>query len=235
MTGHKPLPFVVLPHGGPHARDFLRFDWLAQLMTSQGYGVLQMNFRGSTGYGADFFEAGKKQWGQAMQDDITDGTHWLIAQGLADPERICIAGASYGGYAALMGVAKEPELYQCAVSLNGVADLPSLLSSKRRYVGGTFYTRFIGHLWRDRQALRANSPARRADEIVAPVLLVHGEDDRVVNKRQSRKMRDALKTAKVDHQFVELPEGDHYLSREANRQAFAKVATEFLAEHLVAK
>lgn len=228
----KNLPFVVLPHGGPHARDFLRFDWLAQLLASQGYGVLQMNFRGSTGYGAEFFKAGSKQWGQAMQDDVTDGTHWLIEQGLANPKKICIAGGSYGGYAALMGLVKEPQLYQCGISLNGVTDLVSLLSNSSRYIGGRFSTRFIGNLWRDRASLKENSPARQASKIEAPVLLVQGEDDRVVKRRQAIRMQKALKKAGKTFEYIELPEGDHFLSRETNRLEFTRAAVEFLAQHL---
>lgn len=228
----KNLPFVVLPHGGPHARNFLRFDWLAQLIASRGYGVLQMNFRGSTGYGADFFEAGAKQWGQAMQDDITDGTHWLIEQGLANPQKICIAGGSYGGYAALMGLVKEPQLYQCGISLNGVTDLVTLLSSSSRYIGGRFSTRFIGNLWRDRTSLKENSPARHASKIEAPILLVQGEKDRVVNRRQAIRMQKALNKAGKTFEYIELPDGDHFLSRETNRLEFTRAAVAFLAQHL---
>lgn len=228
----KNLPFVVLPHGGPHSRNFLRFDWLTQLFASQGYGVLQMNFRGSTGYGADFFRAGRRQWGQAMQDDVTDGTHWLVQQGLADPKRLCIAGGSYGGYAALMGLVKEPQLYRCAISLNGVTDLVALLSSSKHFIGGKYRNRFIGNLWRDRASLINNSPARQADKIQSPILLVQGEDDRVVDRKQALKMQAALLKAGKTFEYIELPQGDHYLSRETNRQAFANKATTFLAEHL---
>ncbi len=228
------LPFVVLPHGGPHARDFLRFDWLVQTIASQGFGVLQMNFRGSTGYGREFMMAGKGNWGKSMQDDVTDGTHWLVEQGLADPEKLCIVGASYGGYAALMGAVKEPELYRAAISLNGVADLPDLLRLQNRYLAGRYSTRFIGQLWKDRKSLAENSPARRASEIHVPVLLVHGENDRVVSVGQSRKMHRALRVRKQgasDVTYLELADGDHYLSRGANRIAFAEHASDFLKAH----
>lgn len=228
------LPFVVLPHGGPHARDFLRFDWLVQTIASQGFGVLQMNFRGSTGYGREFMMAGKGNWGKSMQDDITDGTHWLVEQGLADPDKLCIVGASYGGYAALMGAVKEPELYRAAISLNGVADLPDLLRMQNHYQAGRYSTRFIGGLWKDRKSLAQNSPARRASEIQVPVLLVHGDKDRVVSVRQSRKMHRALRARKQgasDVTYLELPDGDHHLSRGANRIAFAEHASDFLKAH----
>jgi len=227
------IPFVVLPHGGPNARDFKRFDWLTQLIVNQGYGVLQMNFRGSTGYGVAFRKAGDKQWGQAMQDDITDGTHWLVEQGMANAGKICIVGGSYGGYAALMGVVKEPDLYRCAVSFNGVADLSRLVSLANRYLGGRFSTRHIGRLWKDRKMLANNSPINLVANLKAPILLVHGEKDRVVDIRQSKKMAKVLNRQKPGlSEFVELPGGDHYLSGYENRITFAKTMTEFLQTHL---
>lgn len=228
------IPFVVLPHGGPHARNFLHFDWLVQVLASKGFGVLQMNFRGSTGYGEEFLMAGKGNWGKAMQDDVTDGTRWLLDKGLAHPKKICIAGGSYGGYAALMGVVKEPALYQAAVSFNGVSDLPDLLRLSNRYIAGRYSTRFIGRLWKDRKSLAENSPARRAKDVKVPVLLVHGEKDRVVDVRQSRKMYKALRARKSpigSVEYLELDGGDHYLSRGDNRVKFADRATEFLVEH----
>lgn len=227
------MPFVVLPHGGPHARDFKRFDWLTQLIVNRGYGVLQMNFRGSTGYGVAFRKAGNKQWGQAMQDDITDGTHWLVEQGMADAEKICIVGGSYGGYAALMGVMKEPDLYRCAVSYNGVSDLRSLLTLFNKFVGGRFSTRHIGRLWNDRKMLANNSPINLTANLKAPLLLIHSEKDRVVNIRQTKRVAKILSKQKPGlSEFVELPGGDHYLSGYDNRITFAKTLTAFLQTHL---
>ena len=130
----SPLPTVILPHGGPQDRDYSSFDPVVQMFTNRGYVVLQMNFRGSTGYGREFKDAGARQWGQAMQDDVTDGTKWLVAKGIADPKRICIVGWGYGGYAALMGAVREPALYRCSASIGGVSDLPRLLESKRNYL-----------------------------------------------------------------------------------------------------
>ncbi len=222
------IPFVVHPHGGPHARDFERFDWLVQLMVAKGYGVLQLNFRGSTGYGLEFLKKGRKEWGQAMQDDITDGTLWLVDNKLADPDRICIVGGSYGGYASAMGLAREPDLYRCGVSLNGVFDMRALVNTQNRYIGGRYATRFIGNLWRDRDALEQNSPINLVDQIKAPLLIVHGEDDRVVRVRQSRNMAKEMPRAR----YVELPQGDHFLSRPENRRKFAVELTEFLGKHL---
>ena len=229
----KNLPLIVHPHGGPYARDFKRFDWVVQMLSSQGYAVLQINFRGSTGYGKAFEAAGRKEWGQAMQDDITDGTKWIIEQGIADPDRIAIFGGSYGGYAALMGAAKEPNLYRCAVSLNGVSDLESLLKTTRRYIGGKFSTRFIGNLWDDRDMLRKNSPINLVDSINTPILLIHGEKDRVVDVKQSREMHKALlKTSNTSIQYLELLEGDHNLSGYENRLNFARTLSAFFKENL---
>ncbi|MCQ8183975.1 alpha/beta hydrolase family protein [Parvularcula maris] len=211
------LPFIVLPHGGPTARDFMGFDWLAQFLAHRGYGVLQMNFRGSSGYGAEFKQAGSRQWGQAMQDDITDGAAWLVEQGLAAPGKMSILGASYGGYAALMGAVKTPDLFRCAVSINGVSDLPKVLSDERDFRGGKYGTRHIGRLWKDRKMLAENSPARRAEDVQVPILLIAGEDDRVVPIGHSERMNKALEREGKDVRFVELEEGSHYLDVGENR------------------
>jgi len=224
----KNIPFAVHPHGGPTARDFVGFDWLTQYLASKGYGVLQMNFRGSEGYGAAFEDAGDREWGQAMQDDITDGTKWLYDNGLADPDKTFIIGGSYGGYAALMGAVKTPDLFSCAVSFNGVSDLPELLLHERDFVGGRYGTRHIGRLWKDRAMLRENSPARRADEVQIPILITHGEKDRVVPIAQSEKMVRALKRANKDVRYVELEEGSHYLDVNDNRVTFLRELDTFM-------
>ncbi|MEM6819848.1 MAG: S9 family peptidase [Pseudomonadota bacterium] len=226
------LPFIINPHGGPAARDFLRFSFDVQFLASRGYGVLQMNFRGSSGYGTEFRDAGKKEWGQAMQDDITDGVGWLINQGIADPERIAIVGGSYGGYAALMGVVKEPDLFQCAVSFAGVTDLPKVIRTSSRYVDGKYRTRFIGDLWKDRKMLAENSPARRAAEIQVPVLLMHGEKDTVVDVKQSEDMADELARADKPHEFIVFPDGDHHLSLYENRYRYLAETERFLGQCL---
>lgn len=228
----RDLPFVINPHGGPRARDLQRFDYEVQLMTSRGYGVLQMNFRGSEGYGQAFVDAGNKEWGQAMQDDITDGVLWLIEQGIADAERIAIVGGSYGGYAALMGVVKTPQLYQCAASFAGVSDLPDLLVRQRRFVGGRHSTRFIGDLWKDRKMLATNSPARRAEDIQVPVLLVHGDLDTVVDIKQSKKMAKRLEKFDKTYKFVELEGGDHHRSSYTNRLRYLTELESFLSSCL---
>lgn len=229
----RPLPTVVMPHGGPEARDYADFDPVVQMLANHGYAVFQMNFRGSAGFGAGFKAAGQKEWGEAMQDDITDGTRWIVESGIADPARICIVGGSYGGYAALMGIVKEPGMYRCAVSLNGVTDLPDLVASRRDYVGGARSTsRRIGELWRDKDKLERNSPARRAADIQSPVLLVHGTDDRVVPVAQSRKMADALRSAGKTHQYLELEGEDHWLTHADTRLRYFEALDRFLGQQL---
>jgi len=193
---------------------------------------LQMNFRGSSGYGEEFMAAGDKQWGQAMQDDITDGSKWLVSAGIADPERIAISGSSYGGYAALMGAVKTPDLYQCAISFAGVTDLPDLIRDARNYVNGRYSTRHIGNLWREGPMLRENSPARRAEDISIPILLMHGEKDRVVDPAQSRKMARTLQRMNKDVTYIEFENGDHYLSLYANRLRFLEETERFLSRCL---
>ncbi len=226
----KDLPFIVHPHGGPNARDYAGFDWMTQYLAHLGYGVLQMNFRGSTGYGAEFQNAGNRQWGQAMQDDITDGTQWLIKNGYADADRVGIMGASYGGYAALMGAVKTPDLFNCAISINGVSSLPQVIEDEKDYTDGKYRTQHIGRLWSDRRMLRENSPRYRADEISVPVLLIAGEDDRVVPDSHSTRMHTALKRADVQSELVILPEGSHSLNVGDNRITALRTIGNFLGQ-----
>jgi dipeptidyl aminopeptidase/acylaminoacyl peptidase len=221
-----------MPHGGPGVRDFSSFDTLVQMFTSRGYAVLQMNYRGSSGYGKEFQEAGHRQWGQAMQDDVTDGTRWLAAEGIADPKRTCIVGWSYGGYAALMGAVKEPSLYACVVSIAGVSDLRALISSNRRYVNGRIFTRNIGDGWRDRRSLEENSPVNGAGRIQAPVLLAHGTDDRVVPVQQTTDMAKALDRAGKPYEYVELDDADHSVMRGPERLKLFTAVDAFVTRRL---
>ena len=225
------LPFVVLPHGGPHARDFRRFDWMAQMLANQGYGVIQMNFRGSTGYGVAFEKAGRKQWGNVMLNDINDATRWLVAEALAEPSRICILGEAFGGYAAMMSAVQNPDLYECAASLNGISDLYSAVAEGRRYVGGFYFRRHIGRLWEEKE-LDRNSPINKQMRKAVPLMLTASEQNRIVPPRQSRRMYNALRKSNNPVEFIELPQGDHFLSREENRQSFAHALLRFLDEHL---
>ena len=228
----RDLPFVMFPHGGPTARDFAGFDYWAQFVASRGYGVMQMNFRGSAGYGQSYRAAGARQWGQAMQDDITDAAKWLVAEGHADEEELAIMGGSYGGYAALMGAVKTPDLYQCAAAFAPVTDLPRLLATADNYVGGEYRTRHIGRLYSDRGMLRENSPALRADEIKVPILLVHGEEDRVVDIDQSERMVTGMKRQGTSYRYVELPKGSHFLNVGDNRVTFLRELEAFLGDCL---
>lgn len=229
----KGLPFVVMPHGGPHARDTADYDWWAQFTASLGYAVLQPNFRGSSGYGDSFREAGVRQWGEAIQDDVADGAAWLVVQGYADPNRMCVAGGSFGGYTALVASVEDKARYRCAVSLAGVSDLLELIRNGEAYVGGKESMReFVGRAWRDRSRLVENSPARRAGEVGVPVLLVHGDADTVVLPTHSRLMHRRLKESGKAVTYVELPLADHSLSREKDRLAFLKAYEAFLKQHL---
>ena len=227
----RALPFIVLPHADPHARDFRQFHWLAQMLANEGYGVLQMNFRGSTGYGVAFEKSGRQQWGQVMLDDITDGALWLIKEKIAAADRLCILGEAFGGYAALMSAVRSPRLYQCAASLNAVSDLYSLVAEGRKYVGGYYFRRHVGRLWWH-QHLLENSPRPHADKVQVPILLVVSEKNRIVNPLQTRRMFKALRKAQRDVELVELSEGDHFLSRQDDRKIFAEALLSFLAENL---
>ena len=224
----RPIGFVVLPHGGPFAHDEPGFDWLAQFMASRGWGVIQPQFRGSTGYGWRFEASGKRQWGLAMQDDVTDATRWLVKEKLADPGRICIVGESYGGYAALEGAEKEPALYACAAAIAAPSDLPAMLDEATNFAFSDSYHVDVG----DPGALAAVSPALHADRIRIPILLVQGRKDYTVPDTQTEEMAGALLQAGKTEQTIYLPEGDHYLSRRADRLVVLNALDGFLGKYL---
>lgn len=231
----QPLPMIVLPHGGPGARDYPQFDWLTQFIATRGYVVLQPQFRGSTGFGEAFRLAGQRQWGRLMQDDLTDGVRAMIDEHIADPTRICIVGASYGGYAALAGAAFTNTLYRCAASISGVSDLSKmnryniklhgensdLVSAWREEVGAPLDPEMI-----------ARSPARFALNISANVLLIHGLDDTIVPFEQSKIMETALKNAGKQCRLVTLKAEDHWLSRSETRTQVLTELEQFLADSL---
>lgn len=211
------LPIVLLVHGGPHARDTLAFDWWAAFLVSRGYAVLQPNFRGSTGYGASWENAGRRQWGGLMQTDLDDGVDALVRAGIADPERVCIVGASYGGYAALAGATLTPGRYRCAASIAGVSDLNEFLRQRQRATGSEsiasdWWRISIGDREEDRARIRDLSPAHLADRVRIPILLMHGTEDTVVPIMQSRRMLDRLRDERKEVRFVELRGDDHWLS-----------------------
>jgi acetyl esterase/lipase len=233
--GREPqrLPTVLLPHGGPISEDTMEFDPWVQFLADRGYAVLQVNFRGSSGFGHRHMQAGLKRWGLEMQDDLSDALRWLVQRGTADPARVCIVGGSYGGYAALMGVAKTPELYRCAVSFAGVTDLLDLEMHRRDFVNGTaVFSQQIGSAWGDRDQLKATSPVRLADKIQAPVLLIHGTADLSVPFSQGKDMASALKRAGKRYRFIEQEDGDHHLGQQVHRTQFFRELEAFLAEHL---
>jgi dipeptidyl aminopeptidase/acylaminoacyl peptidase len=224
---------VLLPHGGPIAMDSNDFDPLVQFLADRGYAVLQVNFRGSAGFGHAHMSAGLKRWGLEMQDDLSDAVKWLTESGVADPARVCIVGGSYGGYAALMGGAKTPELYRCVVSFAGVSDLIDLGAHEAAFLNGrAVYAEQVGSLWSDRDRLKATSPSRLAAQFRAPVLLLHGTLDRSVPFEQSESMADALRSEGRRFRFVKQEGGDHHLSGQAQRTEFYREIETFLAEHL---
>ena len=234
-TTGKKLPMVVLPHGGPQAHDDFAFDWWAQFLATRGYAVLQPQFRGSTGYGDAFQSAGYRQWGGLMQDDVSDGVGALVREGVADPGRICIVGASYGGYVALAGAAFTPELYRCAVSVSGVADIPAMLGADKDRWGNEDpdyldEVRTIGSPLD--QNVVDRSPVHAAEKVRAPILLIHGEDDTVVPMAQSESMARALDRARKQYSFVQLKGEDHWMSRAETRLQIMKEIEKFLAANL---
>lgn len=231
------LPLVVVVHGGPAARDTLDFDYIAAFLASRGYAVLQPNFRGSSGYGWSWERAGHGQWGGLMQTDVEDGVAALGRSGRIDPARVCIVGASYGGYAALAGATLTPERYACAASIAGISDLEEMLrveraESGRQSIAADYWASSIGHLRNDRDAIRAMSPINLIDRVRAPILLMHGTDDTVVRIDQSRRMQRALNAAGKPVRFVELRGDDHYLSDAETRIQMLRELETFLAAHL---
>ena len=229
------LPLIVMPHGGPEAHDAIGFDWWAQAFAGRGYAVFQPNFRGSDNLGPEFRDAGFGEWGRKMQTDISDGVAELGRQGVVDPARICIVGASYGGYAALAGVTVQHGLYRCAVSVAGLADLNHMLDWEARLQGRDarnpttrYWRRFMGVRQDEDPALRAISPARLAAQADAPVLLIHGADDTTVPIKQSQMMEQALKVAGKPVEMVVLKGEDHSLSQGATRTQMLQAAVKFV-------
>ena len=228
QTSAKNLPFIVLPHGGPYARDSKRFDYLAQFFATRGYGVLQMNFRGSEGYGKAYADAGRNNW-IVMQQDVEDGTRWLYEKGFADKSRTCIAGWSYGGYAALMGVSTDPDLYKCAIAMAALTDINDAKRDLKKYRGGRHAAKeFFGDAMQDRDVRKANSPVHVADKITVPVFLAHGDLDENVQFDQFTRMKKALNKAGVKATYMKFEEEDHYLSRQENREKFFVGIEKFL-------
>ncbi|WP_294121400.1 alpha/beta fold hydrolase [Sphingomonas sp.] len=229
----KKLPLIILPHGGPFARDEWTYDPLVQFLANRGYAVLQPQFRGSTGYGKDFVSKGYGEWGRKMQDDLDDGLDWLVASGKVDPKRVCIVGGSYGGYAALWGAIRNPERYKCAASFAGVTDLEAQLRNNRKSFSATRYFRE----WRTKVEgethvdLRTVSPLAQAAKLKVPVLIVHGEDDETVPVRQGKQMVAALEANKADVTSKFYKEGGHSFSSSEDLADFLRLLDAFLAKN----
>ena len=233
ISGSKGLPMVVLPHGGPHGiRDRWGYDWEVQVLANSGYAVLQVNYRGSDGYGVAFREAGYRHWGTLMQDDITDATLAMIDSGVADRHKICIYGASYGAYAALMGAAKEPELYKCTIGSMGVYDLPMMFTKgdiTRRASGLSYLTRVLGS---DIEDLKRRSPVNHVKNIKANILLIHGEKDERAPIEQAQALKSALKAADKPYQWLALRNEAHGYYDEKNRLRIYEKILKFLDENI---
>jgi dipeptidyl aminopeptidase/acylaminoacyl peptidase len=229
--GKKPehLPLIVMPHGGPISRDTLEFDFLVQFLANRGYAVLQMNFRGSDGYGFQWLHDAHQDWGGLTYSDITDAARWAIAQGIADPDKVCIVGWSFGGYSALLGAVRNSDIYHCAASIAGISDLNQLEFEAGALAENKIGREYIGTDW---EKLKRDSPRRHADEIKIPVLLIHGNHDYTVLPRQSREMADVLKSAGKPHRYVEIKGANHQIWRESERIILLQSLESFLAENL---
>ena len=223
------LPLIVMPHGGPIARDTWGYWFLRQFLVSRGYAVLQMNFRGSSGYGNDWFFAAHQDWGGLTYDDVVDGTRWAIAQGIADPKRVCIVGWSFGGYLALLGAQRDPSLFQCSVDIAGVSDLSLLIDEGYHWLNSESIKRQIGL---DHEKLKYDSPHLHAADFKVPLLMLQGDMDAQVPFEQSKVMDQALTRAHIAHRFVAVPGADHQFSEVKDRALLLKETEAFLREHL---
>jgi dipeptidyl aminopeptidase/acylaminoacyl peptidase len=231
------LPMVVHPHGGPWARDSWGFVPDVQFLANRGYAVLQMNFRGSIGYGRGFMEASFGQWGLTMQDDITDGVSWAVEQGIADPKRIAIYGGSYGGFATLSGITKTPELYACAVSYVGVSNLFTWIDAIPPYWKPYLEMMYemVGHPERDEKRFRETSPYFNADKIRAPLLVAQGANDPRVRKEESDQIVEALRRHDVEVEYLVKEDEGHGFRNEENMFEFFRAVEVFLERHLGAE
>jgi len=228
------LPVVVNVHGGPWARDVWGFNPEVQFLADRGYAVLQINFRGSTGYGRRFWEASFREWGRKMQDDVTDGTQWLVDQGIADPARIAIYGGSYGGYATLAGLAFTPDLYAAGIAYVGVSNLLTFMKAIPPYWKPmlAMLQEMVGDMEKDEAMLRAASPVFSADKITAPLLIAQGAKDPRVVKSESDQMVEAMRKRGVEVEYLVKDNEGHGFRNEENRFEFYESMERFLAKHI---
>ncbi len=232
--GAGPVPMVLNVHGGPWYRDVWGFHPEAQWLADRGYACLQINYRGSTGYGKRFLNAGNREWGGRMHDDLVDAVRWAVDQGIADPERLAIYGGSYGGYAALVGATLTPEIFRCAVDIVGPSNLITFIETVPPYWKAfleDLYRR-VGHPERDADFLRQRSPLFNVDRIGIPMLIAQGANDPRVKQAESEQIVAAMKEKGIDHEYLLFPDEGHGFARPENRLAFYAAAEEFLARHL---
>ncbi len=233
----KNLPVIINPHGGPWARDGWGFNNEAQFLANRGYAVLQMNFRGSTGYGKEFWLKGTKEWGRKMQDDITDGVKWLIDKGYADPKRVAIYGGSYGGYATLAGITFTPDLYACAVDYVGVSNMFTFMKTIPPYwepYKAMFYE-LVGDPVKDSALLHEVSPVKHAGKIKTPLFIAQGANDPRVNKAESDQMVEELRKRGVEVDYMIKNDEGHGFANENNRLDFYKAMDKFFDKYLSGK
>ena len=230
----KKIPIVVNPHGGPWHRDTWGFNPEVQYLANKGYAVFQMNFRGSTGYGREFWEISFKQWGKTMQNDITDGVNWLIEKGIADKNKIAIYGASYGGYATLAGLTFTPDLYACGVDYVGVSSLFTFMESMPPYweLYRQMFYEMVGHPEEDKELLASASPLLHVDKIKVPLFIAQGANDPRVKKSESDQIVEALKEKGIDVPYMVKENEGHGFYNEENRFDFYMAMAEFLENHL---
>ncbi len=229
-----PYATVLLVHGGPWARDTWGYDPTVQWLANRGYAVMQPNFRGSTGYGKDFINAGNRQWGAAMHDDLIDGVNWLIKKGIADPQKVAIMGGSYGGYATLAGLTFTPDVFACGVDIVGPSNLITLMESIPPYwkpLMAVFQHR-VGNKDSEPEFLKSRSPLFFVDKITKPLLIGQGANDPRVKQAESEQIVEAMQKANKPVQYALYTDEGHGFARPENRLHFFAVAEEFLAKYL---
>ncbi len=230
----KNLPMVLDVHGGPWARDTWGYNPEAQWFANRGYACLQVNYRGSTGYGKDFLNASNKEWGAKMHDDLVDAVNWAIEQGIADPKKIAIYGGSYGGYAALVGATFTPDLFCCAVDIVGPSNLITLIRSIPPY-WSTFLAQFhnrVGNPDTEEEFLKSRSPLFKVDQIKIPLLIAQGANDPRVKQAESEQIVEAMKSKGINYEYMLFPDEGHGFAKPENRLKFYAAAEKFLAQHL---
>jgi dipeptidyl aminopeptidase/acylaminoacyl peptidase len=230
----RDLPLVLDVHGGPWHRDEWGYDPEAQWLANRGYACLQVNFRGSTGYGKDFLNAGNREWGGKMHDDLVDAVRWAVDRGIADPSRLAIYGGSYGGYAALAGATLTPDLFRCAVAIVGPSNLITFIETIPPY-WSTFLAMLherVGNPETDAEFLRSRSPLTYVDRIRIPMLIAQGANDPRVKRSESEQIVAAMKAKGIPHEYLVFEDEGHGFAKPENRLRFYAVAERFLARHL---